>query len=234
MLATNLATGRHAPSVLPGTAPCVSQFWGLERALARLRSGPNFGVFCMHTRLAMRCLITGLVLAVPFAAEGQTLEELPPRKPGHWEIRIVTEKPAGAPAVVSRVCIDPSTDREIMEFGLRMSRKGCKRYEMKREGKTLVIDAECKLGPIKSVTHTTLSGDFQSRYTVRIEGTTDGGFLGGGKGPQETLMTQTARWNGAACPAGMVPGDIDMGNGMKFNVKQLKGLQKILPQLQLK
>lgn len=185
----------------------------------------------MCARLTMRCAVAGLMLALPSAAVGQTMEELPPRKPGHWEIRMVTEKPAGAPAVVSHVCIDPSTDREIMEFGLRMSRKSCKRYEMKREGKTLVIDAECKFGPLKSVTHTTMSGDFQSRYTVRIEGTTDGGFLGGGKGLQETLMTQTARWTGAACPAGTVPGDIDMGNGMKFNVKQLKGLQKMLPQI---
>jgi hypothetical protein len=165
-------------------------------------------------------------------AAADTLADLPSRKPGHWEIRLVTDKPAGAPPVTTQVCIDASTDREIMEFGLRVSRKGCKRYEMRREGRKLVIDAECKLGPIKSVMHTTMSGDFQSNYTVRIEGTTDAGFLG--KGPQPMLMTQTARWAGAACPKGMVPGDIAMGNGVKLNVKQMKGLQSLLPQLQIR
>ncbi|MGE5511531.1 MAG: DUF3617 domain-containing protein [Bacteroidota bacterium] len=186
----------------------------------------------MHimTRLS---LAVGLLLGLPLAATGQPLDELPARKPGYWEIRMVTEKPAGAPEIVSHVCIDPATDREIMEFGLRMSRKGCKRYEMKRQGKALVIDAECKMGPMKTVTHTTMSGDFQSSYSVRMEGTTDGGILAGNKGPQPMLMTQSAKWAAAACPAGMTPGDISMGNGVKFNVKQLKGLQKLLPQLHI-
>jgi hypothetical protein len=123
-----------------------------------------------------------------------------------------------------------------MEFGLRMSEKTCATYTMKREDKRFVIDAECAFGPVKSVTRTTMTGDFQSSYTVRIEGTTEGGFKGAnaGKGPQPTQMVHTARWVGAACTGGMKPGDIAMPGGMKFNIKQMKKLRNILPQLQVR
>jgi hypothetical protein len=104
---------------------------------------------------------------------------------------------------------------------------------MKRAGATLVIDSECKFGPISSTTRTTMSGDFQSTYSIRIEGTTDGMPFGGAKGPQETLILQTAHWTGA-CPAGMKPGDFTLPGGMKFNIKQAKQLQKLLPNIQVR
>lgn len=180
-------------------------------------------------------LVTVAAIILPSSAIGQTIEDLPPRKPGQWEIRMVTEKPGGVPEISSQVCIDASTDREIMEFGLRMSKKTCAKHAMKREGKGYVIDAECAFGPVKSVTRTTISGDFQSAYAMRIEGTTEGGFkVGAGKkGPQPTLMVHTARWAGAACAAGMKPGDMTMPGGVKVNVKQLRKLQNILPKLKV-
>jgi hypothetical protein len=183
----------------------------------------------------MRRTIATLVFAgaLPTFADAQALVELPSRKQGHWELRMVTAKPGGTPEVVSQVCIDASTDRQLMEFGLRISKDLCKRYAMKREGKALIIDAECKFGPMKSVTRTTMSGDFQSSYTVKVEGTTEGGFagLGGGKGPQPTSMVQTARWTAAQCGNGMKPGDFTMPGGIKVNIKQMQGLQKMLPQV---
>ena len=64
--------------------------------------------------------------------------------------------------MTTRMCIDAATDREMMEFGLKMSRGSCKRFDTRRAGATWVIDAECAFGPVKSVTKTTISGDFQS------------------------------------------------------------------------
>ena len=102
-----------------------------------------------HVLAIVTCVTCGFL---PAAAE--TISDLPKRKPGQWEIRLVTEKPAGTPAVVSHICIDPATDRELLEFGLRMSKKTCSRYDMKRVGKSWVIDAQCSLGPVSSATHT--------------------------------------------------------------------------------
>jgi hypothetical protein len=184
--------------------------------------------------MRVAAVVVGAGLAIPalLQAEAQMLE-LPARKPGQWEVKMTTEKPAGGPNMTMQMCIDPATDRELMEFGLRMSKDTCKRYDMKRKGAAWEIDAECHFGSVTSATHTTISGDFQSVVTVRIEGTTEG-MPGAGKGPQPTLITQTARWVGASCAGGMKPGDIDLGNGIKVNVKQLRALQKVLPKVQIK
>jgi hypothetical protein len=183
------------------------------------------------TRIALFLAGAIVAMAATLAARAQTID-LPPRKAGQWEMRMVTEKPAGGPSMNAQMCIDAATDRDLMDFGLKMSKDSCKRYDVKRAGATWVIDAECTFGPVKSATKTTISGDFQSTVTVRTEGTTEG-FPGAGKGPQPTLMTQTARWVGA-CADGMRPGDISMGGGIKMNVKQVKQLQKLLPQIQIK
>jgi hypothetical protein len=189
--------------------------------------------------LAMRRLSALLSVAIaafisPSSAIAQSVE-LPLRKPGYWEIHLVTEKPSGKPTIEQRMCVDAATDRQLMEFGLSLSKDACKRYDLKRAAVGWVIDTECAIGPIKTVSHTTISGDFQSNITVRIEGTTEGIRLGGAApGPQQTLMVQTSRWAAAACPSGMVPGDVSMGNGLKVNIKQLKQLQKMLPQLQVR
>ena len=176
-------------------------------------------------------LATSLLCAFPLTAHAERLE-LPTRKPGLWELRMLTEKPAGTPEMTMIMCIDPATDREMIDFGLKASEGNCPRFDMKRAGAVYTIDAECTFGPLKAVSKTTISGDFQSSVVVRVEGTMEG-IPGAGQGPQPTTMTQTASWKGATCTDGMVPGDVNF-NGFKVNVKQLKKLQNMVPGLQIK
>jgi hypothetical protein len=166
-------------------------------------------------------LIASAALATPLALGAQTLD-LPPRKAGLWDVTTVVEKPAGVPMVTAQMCLDPATDRELMDYALKLS-GNCKSLAAKREGKGLVIDADCTIGGKATKSKVVLTGDFQSAYTARIEGTMDGG----GKGPQSMLTTQTASWKGADC-AGMKPGDITMFGGVKINIKQLKALSGLI------
>jgi hypothetical protein len=181
-------------------------------------------------RIAILLTIAGAAMAGAVAATAQSLD-LPARKPGLWAMKMVTEQPAGVPGFGAQMCIDAATDKDMMEFGLKMSKDSCKRYEVKRAGSSWVIDADCNLGPIKSSTRTTISGDFQSSINVRIEGTTEG--LPGNRGPQPTLITQTATWT-SACSNGMKPGDIVLGGGLRMNVRQVKDLQRMLPNIQIR
>jgi hypothetical protein len=182
----------------------------------------------------LRALLGVAAFIWPIAATAQSVE-LPLRRPGYWEIRLVTEKPLGGPTLEQRMCVDAASDRELMAFGLSLPKDACQRYELKRAPAGWIIDAECTFGPLKTVSHTTISGDFQSNIIVRIEARTEALRLAGASsGPQQTAMVQTSHWTAAACPNGMVPGDVSMGNGLKLNVKQLKQLQKMLPQIQLR
>jgi hypothetical protein len=167
-------------------------------------------------------LLGAAALTMPFALGAQTLD-LPPRKAGLWDISTMVEKPAGMPAITAQMCLDPNTDRDLMDHALNLTGGNCKSVTTKREGKTLVLAAECTFGGKATRSRTVISGDFQSAYTARTEGTMDRGS----KGPQSTVTTQTATWKSADCP-GMKPGDITMFGGVKVNVKQLKALSGLI------
>ena len=166
-------------------------------------------------------LLGAAVLTMPFALGAQTLD-LPPRKAGLWEISTVVEKPAGMPTVTAQMCLDPTTDRDLMDHALKLTGGNCKGLTTKREGRTLILDAECTIGGKPAKSRTAISGDFQSAYTARTEGT-----MGRGDKVQSTVTTQTAAWKSADCP-GMKPGDITMFGGVKVNVKQLKALSGLI------
>jgi hypothetical protein len=168
--------------------------------------------------------------ATTIAAGAQTLD-LPARKAGLWDMKTVTEAPPGLPSLSTQMCIDAATDKEVMNFGLKLSKDSCKRYDIKRAGKAWVIDADCNFGPVKSTTKTTVTGDFQSSIELRIEGTSEG--IPGTKGPQPTVITQTAKWV-SACANGMKPGDMVLPGGLRVNVRQVRELQKMLPNLQIR
>ncbi len=170
-------------------------------------------------------ILLAAALAAPLTAGAQTLD-LPARKAGLWEIAMATEKPKGVPPFTTKVCLDPATDRELMDYGLKLAGGKCKSLTSRRQGQSYVIDADCSIAGAASRTRIVIAGDFGSAYTLRVEGTVEG-LPASGKGPQSTQMTQTATWKSAECP-GMKPGDMTMPGGLKVNIKQLKALSGLI------
>lgn len=181
-----------------------------------------------------RLLAAASVLSVQLIGSELALAQdvnLPPRRPGLWEVVTVTQKPEKVPKISARICIDAATDRELLDFGLKMSKDTCARYDVRGKGAIWTIEAECALGPAKSVTRTRLSGDFQSRVLLSIDGTVSG--MPGSSGPQPTQLTQESRWLSADCP-GMKAGDVMLDGGIKVNVKDMRALRKLLPNIQIR
>lgn len=177
------------------------------------------------------CMLKLVILALLLPLSEADAADLPERRPGLWEVQTVTEKPAQGARISAKMCIDRSTDREMLEFGLQMSRESCARYEVTGAGNAWTIASQCSFGSMKSTTRTTISGDFQSRVSVRIEGSVEG--APGASGMQDIVVTQEARWIGSDCP-GMMPGDVMLDGGFKMNIKQMQQLKKLLPQLQIR
>lgn len=169
----------------------------------------------------MRFLVAAAAISLlPISANAQSAPELPQRRAGQWEIRLDVGAARQTPDMVIHHCTDAATDRRMMQAGLQMSREMCSRYEMRRDGQGFVIDATCQLGPARSTSRAVISGDFQASYTIRVEGSVEG--MPGSRGPQASVVTQTARWVGAACREGLTPGDMLMPGGMKMNVRDLE------------
>jgi hypothetical protein len=161
-------------------------------------------------------LVAAAVLAAPLALDAQTIE-LPTARAGLWEVSM--EMMAGVPPVKTQMCIDGTMNREMMAQTLKNVGQDCK-MDLKRQGSTYVMDTDCKVSGMTVKTKSTMTGDFQSSYTVRIEGTMD---PGGGKPAMPVSMTQTAKWKSADCGS-LKPGDVVMPGGIKVNVKEMKSL----------
>ena len=170
-------------------------------------------------RIATLCLLT-LASAAPALAQTTPQMDLPSRRPGHWQIKMLMEGRADGPEMMIQACTDAATERQMMQFGAGQFGQTCQRYEIKRQGADYLIEADCQMGQMRSTSRTVMSGDFQSGYTVRIDGTVT---IPGQAQPQRTLMTQEARWLSATCTGGLVPGDIQMPTGQKINIRDMPG-----------
>lgn len=148
--------------------------------------------------------------------------DLPPRKPGLWDIRMTVEG-RNMPPISSQSCIDAETDKLLGVMGNEFTRGTCSKNEATKVGDTWVIDAVCKFGPANTTTRSVVTGSFDSAYQVKVTSVAEGGLA-----PGKSEMTIEARWSGA-CAAGQKPGDIVMGNGMKMNVRDLQKIQSLMP-----
>ncbi len=138
---------------------------------------------------------------------------IPARKAGEWKIEMVPETAKAAPAMTFQLCLDAETDKALMQAGAGMSAGQCTVSAPTQESGGIAFDGSCDMGGMKTKSHTVITGDFQSSYTMKITSDIEGAPAGM---PKHSVITQNATYVGA-CPAGMAPGDMMMPGGMKVN-----------------
>lgn len=171
----------------------------------------------MRRRLAI--VAAAIVAAAPAFAL-----DLPPRKPGLWELKTVFEG-RNLPASTMRQCVDAATDKLMnANFG-GSNEEACSKQDLKNSGGTITIDSVCKFGEATITSHAAVTGSFDSAYTIDVTSTRQGGLAVPGVAPGAvTHMTIEAKWLGP-CAAGQKPGDVIMANGMTMNVIELQKMR---------
>jgi hypothetical protein len=164
-----------------------------------------------------------LALTLLLALEARAAE-IPIRKAGLWEMKMArTGSPM--PEMTMQHCTDEATDRD-MNTGLAPAVKDvCSRNELQKTATGYVGDSACKVAGASITSHSEITGDFNSAYTVKTTSHTEGGPSAL---PRDSTVTIEAKWMGA-CKADQKPGDIVMPGGFKLNIKdaeKLKGLVK--------
>ena len=169
----------------------------------------------------MRLHLSVLAIAIVGVSVSAAQDDLPTRRAGLWEITINYDDPTMPPLVVQH-CTDVATDKLMNAFGGEMSAAKCSKREIQKAGATIIINAVCQVEPIKWVSQTVISGDFNSHYTVRVTSKVEG--LPKSWEPLFALAvgpyTMQARWVGA-CKADQLPGDIILADGSKTNIKEV-------------
>jgi Protein of unknown function (DUF3617) len=159
-------------------------------------------------------IVTLLAACVTVPAAADQIN-LPARKPGQWKIEMVR---GSAPVMTMLICLDAATDKAMMETGLAVTSDKCGKVTVNQSGGTITVDAECKFGPMATKSHTVVSGDFQSAYTIdTVSDSTGGSPLI----PKHSEIKQNVTWIGPC--NGLKPGEMLMPGGMKVDtLKVLK------------
>ncbi|WP_020180592.1 DUF3617 family protein [Methylopila sp. M107] len=160
--------------------------------------------------------------AGPLAAAGF---DLPPRAPGQWEMSIQVDTAAMPPQII-KMCLDAETDKLLnARFG-GMASQMCSRQEQKKEGDSIILESDCRVGDMTTSSHTVVTGDFSSAYTMKTDVKMSGSNAPRGvqagipAGPNTQQTTITAKRVGD-CAADAKPGDIDLGEGRTMNVRDM-------------
>ena len=166
----------------------------------------------------------GLIIAAILAAAPALALDLPTRKAGLWELKMIFEG-RNLPPTTMKHCTDAATDKLMnANFG-GSNEQACSKQDIKNSGGTITIDSVCTFGATTTTSHAVVSGSFDSAYTIKVASTRTGGPPLPGVAPgAETHMTIEAKWLGA-CAAGQKPGDVTMSNGMTMNVLDVQKMR---------
>ena len=156
----------------------------------------------------------GLMLVVMAATSAGAAEQLPARKPGLWEVKMTVAN-RGGQAV--QQCVDAATDQMLQSLAGPFDLAACPRHEVQRSGDQTIIDSTCTVAGKTAITHSVISGSFDSAYSMTVTARSDA--LSG----KTMNMTLEGKWLGA-CMAGQKGGDVIMPGGIKVNIRDLKKL----------
>jgi hypothetical protein len=176
----------------------------------------------MTRRFAVLGMACGMLAAL--SGHGALAEELPVRKAGLWEMKMVrTGSPI--PGMTMQHCTDATIDKSLNDSVTPFAKQACSKQDLKKTATGYVADAICNISGASITSHTEIVGDFNSAYTVNATSHTDKGP--GGK-PLDTTTAIEAKWLGA-CKPDQKPGDIVMPGGIKMNIKDMEKLKALIP-----
>jgi hypothetical protein len=176
--------------------------------------------------MTRQLLVFGLgscLLALLPALEARAAE-LPVRKAGLWEMKMVRTG-APQPEMTMQHCTDEATDKAMSTGFSPGPQQTCSSHEIRKTATGYVTDSVCSVAGVSMTSHSDITGDFNSAYTVKAASHSEGGPPGL---PRDTTMTIEAKWLGA-CKPDQKPGDIVMPGGFKMNVRDAEKLKGLMP-----
>jgi hypothetical protein len=166
-------------------------------------------------------LALGLSFGALALAGAAGADELPLRKPGLWEMKVV-KVGSNLPSITMQHCTDATVDKDMADSVSPMVKRVCSKRDVQKTATGYATDSVCTIAGTSVTSHSDIVGDFNSAYRVIIQAHLD-------KGPDQVRDTTTqidAKWLGE-CKPDQKPGDVVMPGGIKINVKDGGKLEKL-------
>ncbi|WP_309645972.1 DUF3617 family protein [Phenylobacterium sp.] len=138
---------------------------------------------------------------------------MPKRKPGLWSQTVTMAEFSQT----TRICLDAAAEAKLSVLGGQATQDMCQQTTMTPKlGGGWTFSSVCDMGSGGKTTSTgTITGDFDTKYRMESDSTTEGAGAPQMNGSRKMVME--AAWQGP-CPADFKPGDMEMPNGMKMNL----------------
>ena len=156
-----------------------------------------------------KALIAGALMLGAIVLGHEVMAQSPTKmKEGLWLIKTVSTG-SKTPRLM-KMCTDQATQDRLTQMGTSMAKNMCTMGPVKRSGNKMDSSATCKMGKttISSLSH------FEFNGSTAYKGVTRSVYSPALMGLKESTSTVEGTWSGA-CPAGMKPGEVDMGLGDK-------------------
>jgi hypothetical protein len=176
----------------------------------------------MTRRSLAFCLALALLALGPANHAGAV--ELPVRKAGLWEMKVV-QTGSPVPEMTMQQCTDETTDKDMSTAMSPVAKEMCSKQDIQKTATGYLTDSVCGIAGMTIKSKAEINGDFNSAYTVKSTSHTEGGM---GGAPRDSTSTIEAKWIGA-CKSDQKPGDIMMPGGMKMNIKDMEKLKSMIP-----
>ena len=173
-------------------------------------------------RRQLRSLVSAIGLLAMVPAADALAVELPVRKAGLWEMKMVRTG-GTVPDMTMQHCTNEAIDKDMSNTVSPMAKQVCSKQDVQKTATGFVADSVCTVSGVSMTSHSEIVGDFNSGYTVKTTA-----HIQRGDKPVDTVTTIEAKWLGA-CKADQKPGDIVMPGGFKLNVKDAEKLKGLLP-----
>ena len=168
-------------------------------------------------------LCIAFVLPALLATSHARADELPIRKAGLWEMKMMRNGSSSETTI--QQCTDEASDKELVTTFSPMSKEICSKKGIQKTATGYVSDSVCGGAGVSITSHAEITGDFNSAYTIKSKSHTEGGPKAV-QGDHEN--TVEAKWVGA-CKPDQKPGDITLPGGLKINIHDLDKLKSLLP-----
>jgi len=174
-------------------------------------------------RRQLRSLVSATGLLVLLPAADALAVELPVRKAGLWEMKMVRTG-GTVPDMTMQHCTDATTDKQ-MSTSFSPGKETFSKQDVQKTATGFVSDSVCGVAGMTITSHADIVGDFNSAYTVKVTSRSEGGPA---NVTRDSATTIEAKWLGA-CKGDQKPGDIVMPGGMKMNILELDKLKAMMP-----
>ena len=124
--------------------------------------------------LAARALLAAAVLMATDVRAAEDGPDLPLRKAGLWELQTRTDEGRGPNEQHLTMCVGEEMERQTVSASRAENRSNCEKYEVNKTAGAMTVDATCTVDMRTTTTHTELTGDFQTTFSVKVQSRTSG------------------------------------------------------------